>query len=239
MPLTTAPRATVLPARTRRAFEVDTYVTLQVTRVRLLLSVHFTLGARPRGPLAPVAPCGAPGTCRSCRSRRTRGTGRSAGTRRSGGTCRTGRAVGRGRNRRVDLAEVVDLEQQQLPVLDELGIGVGLVDLRIEQEAAVTEVSLPSMMPLDSSSIVSGAWPLATGVRNSAGSNCATHAPAARGDLVGHDARERRVVARILLDQEVAVRVDRHVVGLVEVRRLVPSSSSVSVPPSSGCSMSL
>ena len=75
------------------------------------------------------------------------------------------------------------------------------------------------MMPLDSSS--SGDEVRAVGAEQ-IGVKAREHAARAGGDVVGDDAGEVRVLVRVLLDEQVAARVDVEVVGPVQVRGLGP-----------------
>ena len=90
------------------------------------------------------------------------------------------------------------------------------------------------MIPLDSSSwVMNPARP----VRNRPGRT----PPARRGHpcrVVGDDPRELGIVARVLLDQQVALRSMSMLSGLLRYGASVPSSSSSSVPPSCRSSMS-
>jgi hypothetical protein len=83
----------------------------------------------------------------------------------------------------VDLRPVLDLEDEELATLDELLDGaatgscrqtLGRVDLGVEDERALAEVALASMIPLDSSSIVSRAGSSIAPALNNVGSKRAT-----------------------------------------------------------------
>ncbi len=96
-------------------------------------------------------------------------------------------------------------------------VGGGLVDHGREQEPAVAEHVLgvddaARLLVVGDEARTPGGKPLGVERRH--------HAASAAPRVVRHDAGDVRVVAGVLLDQEVAVAIDGDVVGLVQVRRL-------------------
>ena len=115
------------------------------------------------------------------------------------------------------------------------GRRVGLVVLEVEQERSrCPSVPDASMMPLDSSSIVEAGCGRARGEDRRIGLATTPRSPVSI--VVGDDPREVVVAARVLLDRAGCPRRRcRCCRACSGTGASLPSSSSSSVPPSSGC----
>ena len=124
----------------------------------------------------------------------------------------------------VHVVPAVDVHREHLAALDQLGVRLGAVDLHVEQEPARADdvVGVDDARGLLVERQLSGLeHGGAVGQRRAPPAELLRveprhHAAGAVRQPVGDDPRQPDVVAGILLEQQVAAAVDRHVVGLVE-----------------------